>query len=93
MFQGLQVSPPEEEGPGILDLLAAVLLVLVVILLSAYLRLGLHKTILVATVRQGARSRKTTAPTYVCHGNKDIVGLLLIGCDVLSAHTRPEYHT
>lgn len=52
MLQGFETSPTEDGGPSILELLAAILLVLVVILLSAYFRLGLHKATLIATLRQ-----------------------------------------
>lgn len=55
MFRGFGATGGEGDALGILELLAAVLLVLLVILVSAYFRLGLHKTTLLATVRQASQ--------------------------------------
>ena len=56
MFKGLGALNGESDVVELLALLAAILLVLVVILLSAYFRLGLHKTTVIATVRLGSIS-------------------------------------
>ena len=45
-------SAAEADALGFLALLPAILLVLLVVLLSAYLRLSLHKATIVATIRQ-----------------------------------------
>ena len=46
----------ESDALGFLALLPAVLLVLVVVLLSAYLRLSLHKATIVAAIRYARRT-------------------------------------
>lgn len=50
-FPGSGASNATSEDPGIWALLAALLLVLVVVLLSAYLRLSLHKATIIAALR------------------------------------------
>lgn len=52
MAGGFDASAAESDALGFLALLPAVLLVLLVVLLSAYLRLSLHKTTIVATIRR-----------------------------------------
>ena len=63
MSASFDASAAEADALGFLALLPAILLILLVVLLSAYLRLSLHKATIVATIRQAHSIIKEAFPS------------------------------